>query len=514
MVDHTMILPPPHKEDYRENKMWVDEQIWGHRLWDSESPWLLFLEFLTVAEACNRSGHLFADGSVQLFFRPHKRLHLRNILFNNETLFQIDECYTQSDMAWSKWLEWINTHAKGVAPRDFSYLKERFNSFHQFASLVGMLRGSAVESDTNKRWSSRFIFPFGPNAIYEDLNIKATGSVSREYIYFGRTGELMYLMLCRSSSASELKEKFCSLLAGNNPWNKLLALFQPNGSEEDQETRKDSFLPYRTHPIFDRLAEDWLHVLSLALPGFDAFPHMVTLGAMHVLLYQLIVAADWTNSPLQFICEVVAPKKTLVRELSSLNYQENNLLSQRAIEAYLFQISSSTEWQHAISQPSPFTHCKLILEDQIRWPKDSDDYEGCSEPEALLSELRRAAISRHKQHVANVHRNYGRDIGLVSKRGTNRLRYAPTDALLKTLVLANVATRMEYKEFLHRLFNRYGLIFGEREAEFVISKEDFEKNAFQANSHRLEQRLSSLGMLRRLSDACAYVQNPLARGLR
>jgi hypothetical protein len=103
-------------------------------------------------------------------------------------------------------------------------------------------------------------------------------------------------------------------------------------------------------------------------------------------------------------------------------------------------------------------------------------------------------------------------VGLVSKRGTNRLRYAPTDALLKTLVLANVSRRMEYKEFLDVLFARYGFVIGEREAEQVLSHEDFEKKAFQTNSHRLEQRLGSLGMLRRLSDACAYVQNPLARG--
>ena len=90
--------------------------------------------------------------------------------------------------------------------------------------------------------------------------------------------------------------------------------------------------------------------------------------------------------------------------------------------------------------------------------------------------------------------------------------YAPTDALLKTLVLANVSHRMEYKEFLDLIFTRYGLVFGEREAEQVLLHEDFEKKAFQTNSHRLEHRLSSLGMLRRLSDACAYVQNPLARG--
>jgi hypothetical protein len=69
-----------------------------------------------------------------------------------------------------------------------------------------------------------------------------------------------------------------------------------------------------------------------------------------------------------------------------------------------------------------------------------------------------------------------------------------------------------YKEFLDLLFIRYGIVIGEREAEVVLANTDFEKKAFQTNSQRLEQRLSSLGMLRRLSDACAYVQNPLARG--
>lgn len=128
-----------------------------------------------------------------------------------------------------------------------------------------------------------------------------------------------------------------------------------------------------------------------------------------------------------------------------------------------------------------------------------------------MGELRRRAVSRHRRHVANVHRNYGRDVGLVSKRGTNKLRYAPTDPLLKALILANVERRMEYKEFLSRLFSRYGLVFGDREAERVLDRDEFDKKAFQANAERLEQRLGSLGMLRRLSDACAYVQNPFSR---
>jgi hypothetical protein len=51
-------------------------------------------------------------------------------------------------------------------------------------------------------------------------------------------------------------------------------------------------------------------------------------------------------------------------------------------------------------------------------------------------------------------------------------------------------------------------VFGDREAEHVLTKGDFDKKAFRANSRRLEQRLRSLGVLKRLSDACAYVINP------
>lgn len=513
MVEPAHLLPPPHREDHRDNKMWVDEQIWGHRLWDSQSPWLLFLEFLTVAEACHREGRLLDERGTYypLLFRPYQRLHLRNILFNNEGLTQIAERYPDSAAAWSRWLAWMADHAKGVTTRDFTYLRGRFQSFQHFASLVGMLRGSAVESDTNKRWSSRFVFPFGPAGIYEDLNVTPGGAASREYINFGRTGELLYLMLCRSTSARRLAPRLAALLTGDNPWNRLLGLLQPEGPE-DQETRKNSYLPYREHPVFDRLAEDWLHVLQLRLAGFDAYPHLVTLGALHVLLYQLTVAAEWAGGGVHFVCEVVAPKKTLVRELSSLNYQENNQLPQRAVEAYLDRIPASDEWRRAVAQPGAFEQCKQVLEDRVRWPRHAEDYDGCSDPEALFAELRREAVARHRRDVANVHRTYGREVGLVSKRGTNRLRYAPTDLLLKALVLANVARRAEYNEFLATVFSRYGLVFGEREAEQVLGKEDFDKKAFQANSARLEHRLSSLGMLRRLSDACAYVQNPLVRG--
>ncbi len=514
MVDPSLIIPPPNPVEHPDNAMWVDEQIWGHRLWDSQSPWLLFLEFLCVAEASHREGRLLDESGkyYPLHFKPYQRMHLRNILFNNDQLLHTAERFPDSSTAWSNWLAWMEKNAKGVTSRDFSYLKGRFQSFRQFVALVGMIRGSVVESASNKRWSSRFVFPFGPNALYEDLNVTPSGAVSREYINFGLTGELLYKMLCRSQQADRLRPLLATSLQGNNTWNLLLKLFQPDDSN-DLRTRGNSFLPYRRHHSFDRLGEDWLRLLELSLPGFDAFPHLVTLGALHVLLYQLCVATEWcgVERSLHFVCEIVAPKKTHVRELSALNYQHNNLLPQQAIEALLQQVSASEEWVQGQAQPSAFAICKDLLQKRVRWPREQKDYEGCSDPEALFDELRHAALARHRQHTANVHRNYGRDVGLVSKRGTNRLRYAPTDELLKALILANVDRRMEYKEFLTRLFDRYGLVIGDQEAEKVLVEGEFDKKVFHANSQRLEQRLMSLGLLRRLSDACAYVQNPFER---
>lgn len=503
--DSLLIVSGPKPQDH-DVTMWVDEQIWGHRLWDGQSPWLLFLEFLTVAEACHREGRLLDEQGrfYPLRFKPYKRSFLRNILFHNEQLFSIADTYADNHTAWTQWLKWMEDNAKFVPVRDFSYLRNRFHSFHDFAKLVGMLQTSAIESESNKRWSSRFVFPFGPNGIYDDLNPKGT----TEHVYFGRTGHLLYMMLCRTEYSPELRPYIESLFTTRNKWDTLLCLLQPQ--DDDTTERKNSYLPYQKHTSFDNLAEDWLSIFRLQLPIFDAFPHLVTLGAFHMLLYQLNIAEQWcrTNQRPTLVCEVVAPKKTLVREQSIESYQTNNALPARAIETLIKDIESFEEWQVALSSPEAFVKCSAILRERVWWPNAEKDYGGASNPDSLLAELRSEALKRHKGHVAQVHQKYGNAVGLISRRSTNVLRYAPTDNFLKTLILANVTQRLEFGEFLSRLYDRYGFVFGDREAQAALPATGYDKEAFQSNARRLEQRLSSLGMLRRLSDACAYVENP------
>ena len=135
-----------------------------------------------------------------------------------------------------------------------------------------------------------------------------------------------------------------------------------------------------------------------------------------------------------------------------------------------------------------FEKCRKILLEKVRW---GEDYEGPSDPEQLITALRQAAMKRHRQHVANIHRNYGREIGLVSRRGTDKLRYAPTDALLKTLLFTNVEKRTELHQFLERLHSRYGIVFSDKQAEQALPKGEFEKKAFQANSRGLSNGLAA-----------------------
>ncbi|MDR4485542.1 MAG: hypothetical protein R3B95_20490 [Nitrospirales bacterium] len=499
-------LPQPDSFD-QSSSMWVDEAIWGHRLYDEQLPWFVFLEFLNVFTYEAGKNRAFEEPFAlnTLTYKAAHRLYLRNILFNNPHLAEIRLMYPNDSNRWEEWIKRMKENTTGIAHAQFGFLKKHFHTFDDFCEVVSLVRSTSLEMNSNKRWTSKFVFPYGPDCLYEDLDKKATTNDRR---FFGRTGEILYLMLCRSQHKQELllalKRR---LLKTESTWSSIIKCLQPTDEEGMSNERANAFLPYSEHPCFDELADDWLALLRLNIPGFDVFPHLVTLAGLHLLRYQLTVSRQLlgAGTPLSLICEVVAPKKTLVREASCDLYQDNNLLPAQAVEAFIKNIEQSDEWQQAITKNGASENCRQILREKVRWeedPKISND------PQQLMDALRQAAMKRHRQHVANIHRNYGREIGLVSKRGTVKLRYAPTDALLKTLLFANVDRHIELHQFLKRLHVRYGLVFSDKEAEQVLSKNEFDRKAFQGNSRRLEQRLGSLGLLRRLSDGCAYVINP------
>lgn len=131
------------------------------------------------------------------------------------------------------------------------------------------------------------------------------------------------------------------------------------------------------------------------------------------------------------------------------------------------------------------------------------------DPDTIFDSLRSYAEKRHHQHVAKVHMEWTRRIGLaVSRRGAGTW-YSPDDSLLKALVMCIVDEgREEYHRFLSKLYDRFHIVVGVNEAERAFGSLPTDQNAFMRNTQRLEQRLRALGLLRRLSDDCAYVENP------
>lgn len=498
---------------FEDVKLWVEEAIFGHRLYARQNPWLLFLEFMNVAEAHHREGNLFGrvEPEANAPYSLRWRMGLRSVLFDNSQLGRLAEEKLDDESLWQEWFKGMSRAASPPA-EGFEYLKQRFTRFQDFVELVGLVHQTALETSNNVRWSSRFIFPFGVNAIYSDATILQR-SPRRDYTNFGRTGELLYLMIGRAQGGSALKPHFEKLFDPNLPKNRLIGLLC---AETDQRTPLEmpgnSFLPYRRHPAFDRLVEDWIAIFNLGLPGQDAYQHLAPLGSLHVLLYALETAAAVVDLPRpSLVCEIIAPRRELVRQRSIACYYGNDALSRQAAEAYAERLLESDDWRDvhdpALAENDQLQLAADLLERDFGYaPKELH----VTSPQDLLQQFRQALEAKHDDNWSSVHLSYGKGIGLVSSRGTNRNRYAPTDELLKTLVVARVPNRTEFGKFLADLYTHYGLVFGPMEAKAALPPADFDDTSFERNRARLEARLSSMGLLKRLSDACAYVINPFA----
>jgi len=188
-------------------------------------------------------------------------------------------------------------------------------------------------------------------------------------------------------------------------------------------------------------------------------------------------------------------------------YAANRMLPTRAVRAYIEAAKNDERWHEALQARDPADAVREYLAQRYDWQPADGIPSG--DPETIFEALREYAESRHQQHVGKVHLEWAKQIGLaVSRRGSGTW-YSPDDSLLKALVMCVVDEgREEYHRFLSKLYEKFRLIIGPNEAERAFGTLPTDQNAFLQNTQRLEQRLRTLGLLRRLSDDCAYVENP------
>lgn len=492
--------------------MRVDEEIWGHRIYNEQTPWLCFLEFLGVLYAITTDPNqqAFVETTANtVSYTPHYRLYLRNILFNNPRLVAVTKEVSSEEGRWQRWFQYMQDSTAGLASNaNFSYLQKRFERFSDFVRIVEFLRGTAIEGDSNKRWSSKFVFPYGPDCLYEDVNVSTT-SVTNDRRFFARTGEILYLMLCRSGKGHDLLPYFQDILFKENKWNKIVRALQPETHLETKpsKSRDGAYLPPGTRDEYQNLATDWLNILRCSMPGYDSLPHLVTSMGLHMILYLLHRAKEvlQISNPVTFVLEIISPEKNSVHQLATLSFRDNNRLTAQAVEAYIDQKLATPSWQDVISSNDIDAAAKLF-DKEFEWEAVKAD-----DVQQLIQHFKGRVRDRHEKHLEKVHATWGSAIGLSSRRNSRNTRYTPQDALLKTLVLCTVSGRMEFQEFLDQLYRKYGFIIGPKQVLLYFDPQKAEQDDFKMNEKRLEDRLASLGLLKRLSDAYAYVENPFSQ---
>jgi len=487
----------------------VDEHIWGHRLYDEQLPHLTVLEFLGVLGS-NISAPL-AGPTDQVRYRPQRQIRLRGLLFNNPFVESIRERPISDEEKWREWTDRFEEDSTKLGDQDMSYLRGVFSSFDDFAKAIELLRSSAFEARSNKRWSSKFVFPFGPDALYEDLRIDAKGGASNDRRFFARTGELLYLMLSRARRGPELGAKLVErLFDPSKTMNRLVKAMQGE-AQLVEGAREVGPLPYDSHPRFDRMCEDWLAILSRDMPVYDALEHLIVNAGLNLLLYFLECSKTVVGDadPVEIVCEIVA-QRTKVRALSGDSYQANQALSVRAIRAEVENVKLDPRWDAAMQSGNPQGGCLDLMREMFQWPTDDkDDEEYLNLPgDNLVSKLIEKAELRHEQHVGKIHATWSKSIGLSSRRLARRNRYAPNDRFLKTLVVTIVDSRMQFDEFLSEAKKRYGIVISDVEGARLVIDKRVDQEALSDNGRNLETRLVGLGLVRSLSDSCSFVENP------
>lgn len=372
-----------------------------------------------------------------------------------------------------------------------------------------------MDPGSERGWTTQFVFPIGPAAIYEAIFEKGEG-FERTRRVFTRTGELAYLMLTRSSGSlrETIRERLAPTFAPDSARNRLIMRLISSKEPDPGDFKGGTYLPYKTHPAFNRMAEDVAAILSLGLPDQDAFQYLQPLLGFHLYLYGIETANYWignTRLP-PIICEILAPKSDLVRKAAIASYLENDSLGMLAVRTFISRTAFSNpslDEMLASEGLDDQTKTEYLAEHLFVTCSLKKDCVKAHDPNLFIQRFYSFAEQNYRNGVGDSLTALAAGCGLASSRGTNRYRYAPTDDLLRALVLANVRSPVEESAFLGELNRRYSMVIGPAEAKREVRSNLFDETDFKKNRERFVQHLIGMGLAQRMSDACTYTLNPM-----
>ena len=492
-----------------EVDMRVQESIHGHRFIQEQEPFMIVLETLAVC-ASKPLGSVLPNGDTHENFSyelPHRE-KMRFLLFQDNTLEQVIKDSTISDSnMWDKWKERVNQQYRpdSLGFDEFAYLDNRFSSdIHSLSQAVRLLQSLELDVINNRRWTSRFLAVTGPHMICTDMRKDARGNWSTDRRFFGRGGELVYLMLNRSSLVDEVGKLVQDrLLNPENSMNQIARALDDQNSGGSSKTQI-GYLPYFKLESYDRLAKDWCTLLSCnSLPDSHLFEPLFRITALNLFVYLAERAQHELrkDDPLPIVADLMDGGHRQHRDFSKsyLNMHRDEV--NRAVRAFVeYTLDTDDDWLIALERSNRSLAKERIKklfhfeEDQVQEPKD--------QAESFIQR----AIDRDKNNAHKYLLPLAKNSGLGTTRQGIGTWFALDDSMLIALVLSNVDEPIELRDFVATLYKRYRLVIGAKEARSEFKSIHVEH--YEANLSELEARMSRLALAERLSDDCAFVTNP------
>lgn len=206
-------------------------------------------------------------------------------------------------------------------------------------------------------------------------------------------------------------------------------------------------------------------------------------------------------------------KSTEIRRISKENFIENNKQSEAGlrirVNKKLNEIRDA-QLDDGIVDEDCF---RQSVKDQFGFDKNYfSEISSLSEKE-FIKRVTDDELVTHRNHMGKALGVYARNIGLATKLYSNAYRYAPSNSLLKSLVMILVdKKRMLLTDFLDKAYTKFGIVIGPAEARKarVQERRGTEEKQFEENQKLLIDRLKSIGLLISLSDGFPYVINRYA----
>jgi len=523
--------PPEGREPLNEaTKTWVEEAIWGHRLRKDQEPWQILLEFLNLCHAASTKGGVSLLDHPEIATDPPRheqfgyglpvREVLRYIIFRDRhvTAIQNSADFATDQSRWQAWREAVTNDLarKGITHDHLLQLERNFQgNFVNFAHAVQLLRAMEIEPERGRRWTSRHLTPHGPALFYADVKESSGKGYSNDRRFFARGGELLYLMLHRSRGIDVLRPLIAGkLLADGSRWNTLAGLFQPlEMVERPIHSHSLGYLPAAQHRTYDRLAEDWIALLSIKkLPIDHLFDPLVRITGLGIVRYLLDRAQDQLQlrRPHPLLLDFTGGRARGMRKASAEQHHIARHLTTRALEAFIFErLAGATDpaWPApGATSGQDRSEAQTVL--RTLFLHEQNYPSGLPAPEQQLADFKEYVLAKHEAHLGLVQGIFAQKIGLATTRQGVGTWYAASDSFVQALLLANVETTMELRVLLDTLYRRYAIVIAAAQARDAFDTLPLPVERLNENERQFEQRLKALGLLKRLSDDCAFVANP------